>query len=96
MARDFYIRGLAGLDLDALGIPGERTLLASYCELTGIDNIDAWPFYLACSFFRLAAICQGVHKRALDGNASSEHALEVGAMTEPLAELGVDAVLQHA
>jgi aminoglycoside phosphotransferase (APT) family kinase protein len=96
MARDFYIRGLASLDLDSLGIPDERTLLESYCELTDIENIDAWPFYLACSFFRLAAICQGVQKRALDGNASSEHALEVGAMTEPLAELGVDAAMQHA
>ena len=29
------------------------------------------PSILAFSFFRLAAICQGVYKRALDGNASN-------------------------
>lgn len=93
MGRELYIPGLAGLDLAALGIPSEQTLLESYCRHTGLERIDDWPFYLACSFFRLAAICQGVEKRALDGNASSEHALEVGAMVEPLAALGLDAAM---
>jgi len=91
MARNLFIPGLAGLDLEALGIPSEQALLEHYCRDTGLERIDDWPFYLACSFFRLAAICQGVKKRALDGNASSQHALEVGAMVEPLAALGVDA-----
>jgi aminoglycoside phosphotransferase (APT) family kinase protein len=93
MGPELYIPGLAGLDLEALGIPDEPTLLARYCHLTGIERIDDWPFFLACSFFRLAAICQGVKKRALDGNASSEHAFEVGAMVAPLAALGVEAAL---
>ncbi len=93
MGRDLYIRGLAGLDLEALGIPSEQALLERYCQHTGMARIDDWPFYLACSFFRLAAICQGVKKRAIDGNASSPHALEVGAMVEPLATLGIDAAM---
>ena len=45
--------------------------MADYCRRAGIAGIDNWPFFLAFSFFRLAAICQGVYKRALDGNASN-------------------------
>jgi aminoglycoside phosphotransferase (APT) family kinase protein len=82
------IRGIGDMDRKELGIPGEEELVAAYCELRGIDSIDHWPFYLAFSFFRLAAIAQGVYKRALDGNASSERAIEVGKFARPLAEMG--------
>ena len=75
------IRGLAGVDRPALGIPEESEIVRQYCTLRGIEVISNWPFYLAFSFFRLAAICQGVLKRALDGNASSEQAVRVGALT---------------
>ena len=91
MGRDFYFPGLGNLDAEAHGIPSEQAFIERYCQRTGIEHIDHWPFYLACSFFRLAAICQGVEKRALDGNASSEHARKVGAMVEPLAKLAIDA-----
>ena len=82
------IRGLAGVDRPALGIPEESEIVRQYCTLRGIEAISNWPFYLAFSFFRLAAICQGVLKRALDGNASSEQAVRVGALTPLLAEMG--------
>ena len=85
------IPGLHGLDLEALGIPSERDFLASYCRRMDLEDVEPWSFYLACSFFRLAAICQGVLKRALDGNASNERAAELGTMVEPLAALGADA-----
>jgi len=65
-------------------------MIRQYCELREIPPISHWPFYLAFSFFRLAAICQGVLKRALEGNASSEQAHQVGALTPLLAELGLD------
>jgi aminoglycoside phosphotransferase (APT) family kinase protein len=68
--------GLAGADLDALGIPSEAEVVAEYCRHAGIDHIDNWPFYLIYNMFRSAAIIQGVYKRGLDGNASSEKALE--------------------
>lgn len=84
------IRGLAGVERSTLGIPPEADLVRQYCTLRGIQPISHWPFYLAFSFFRLAAICQGVLKRALDGNASSEQAHQVGALTPLLAELGLD------
>ena len=64
-------RGLGGVDRHALGIPTEEEYVAAYCRRRGIAAIDNWTFCLAFSFFRLAAICQGVYKRALDGNASN-------------------------
>lgn len=91
MDREHAIPGLGDLDLEALGIPSEPDFLASYCRRTGLSDVEPWSFYLACSFFRLAAICQGVLKRALDGNASNERASELGTMVEPLATLGVEA-----
>jgi aminoglycoside phosphotransferase (APT) family kinase protein len=64
-------RGLGGIDRAALGLPGEEAYVADYCRRRRISRIDNWTFYLAFSFFRLAAICQGVYKRAIDGNASN-------------------------
>jgi aminoglycoside phosphotransferase (APT) family kinase protein len=68
--------GLAGADLEALGIPTESELVAAYCEHAGREGIDHWTFYLVYNMFRSAAIIQGVYKRGLDGNASSAKALE--------------------
>lgn len=78
--------GLGGVDRYSLGIPSEEEYVAQYCQRMGIESIPNWPFYLAFSFFRLAAIAQGVAKRALDGNASSPQAKKVGAMVQPLAQ----------
>ena len=89
--------GLAGQDRAALGIPDEAAMLRRYSELsdTLVDTegqaVD-WPFVLAFSFFRLAAIAQGVAKRAQQGNASSERALQAGRMAEALAQMGVQAL----
>ena len=89
--RDWPVKGLAGLDLADLGIPAEADYVAAYVQRTGAEIGPHWPFYLAFSFFRLAAICQGVKKPALDGNASSAEAMTVGGMVAPLAALGRDA-----
>jgi aminoglycoside phosphotransferase (APT) family kinase protein len=82
--------GLAGVDRKARGIPTEGEYVATYCRLSGIDGIPNWNFYLVFCFFRLAAILQGVKKRALDGNASSTKALQMGEMAKPLAQMAVD------
>jgi len=87
------MKGLGGKDRTELNIPSEEDFIARYCERTGLAGIEHWPFYLAFSYFRLAAIVQGVMKRALEGNASSQKALEVGKMARPLAEMAV-AVLE--
>jgi aminoglycoside phosphotransferase (APT) family kinase protein len=65
------MRGLGGLDRAALGLPTEAEYIATYCACRGIPEIENWPFFLAFSFFRLAAILQGVVRRADDGNASN-------------------------
>jgi aminoglycoside phosphotransferase (APT) family kinase protein len=84
-----HATGLGSLDRQSLGIPSEREYVAQYCQRMGINNIDNWTFYLAFSFFRLAAIAQGVAKRAQDGNASNKQALQVGAMVKPLAQYAI-------
>lgn len=86
------ISGLMGVDRRALGIPTEREYVARYCERMGIEKIDNWAFYLAFSFFRLAAIVQGVAKRAQDGNASSKSAARLGAFVEPLALMALGVI----
>ena len=86
-------RGLGGVDRKALGLPSEAEYVARYCERRGIAGIDNWVFYLAFSFFRLAAICQGVYKRALDGNASNpEKARTYGEAVRLLAGLAAQAI----
>jgi len=83
-------RGVAGLPLEELGIPSESEYVKSYCRRTRRAAIDVmvWDFYLAYNLFRIAAICQGIAKRVLDGTAASQHATEAASKTVPLAELG--------
>jgi len=65
------MRGLGGLDRAALGLPTESGYVASYLTRRGLQQIENWSFYLVFSFFRLAAILEGVVRRAHDGNASN-------------------------
>jgi aminoglycoside phosphotransferase (APT) family kinase protein len=84
-------RGIGGLDLAALGIPSEGEYIRRYGERTGRAGADElladWDFYLAYNLFRLAAITQGIARRALDGTAASAQAKATGAVTRKLAEL---------
>lgn len=80
-------RGMAGLDFDRLGIPTESEFVSRYVAATGFEPVGPWHFYLAYNLFRIAAIVQGVAKRAEEGSASSQQAREVGAQARPLAEL---------
>ncbi len=84
--------GLAGKARAPLGIPDEGALLRRYSECSG-TRVDAdWRFVLAFSFFRLAAIAQGVARRAQQGNASSDQAAQAGRMAALLAQMGVQAL----
>ena len=84
---DGHLSGLAGINLTELGIPTEEEFIQRYCERRGIEKIDHWNFYLSFSFFRLAAILQGVARRGRDGNASSELALSLHERVAPLAAM---------
>jgi aminoglycoside phosphotransferase (APT) family kinase protein len=88
--------GLAGLDLEALGIPSEQDYVASYCRRTGRRGIPDLDFYIAFNMFRLAAIVHGIKGRLARGTASSAHADRMAASLEPLAELAwAQAVKAH-
>jgi aminoglycoside phosphotransferase (APT) family kinase protein len=82
-------RGLAGLDLESLGIPSEREYVARYCERTGRAPIEpaVWEFCMAYNLFRIASIRQGIMKRVLEGTAASAHARAAGARVEETARL---------
>src|SRR6266446_4328279 len=79
-------RGLAGIDFAAAGIPDEVAYLEAYCRRTGRDSVAAWEFYMVYSLFRIAAILQGIAKRAIEGTAASDDASEYGRLARPLAE----------
>jgi aminoglycoside phosphotransferase (APT) family kinase protein len=90
-------RGLGGIDRAALGLPSETDYVASYCRRRGLSGIGNWTFFLAFSFFRLAAICQGVFKRALDGNASNpEKAKTYGEAVKLLSHLAARLIDKEA
>ena len=79
-------RGLAGVDLAALGMPGEDEYVAAYCSRTGRGRTADWEFYIVYSLFRLAAIMQGIAKRAIDRTAASREAVELGRLARPVGE----------
>lgn len=86
-------RGLGGIDRAALGLPSEEAYVAAYCRRRGLTGIGNWTFFLAFSFFRLAAICQGVYRRALDGNASNpEKARTYGEAVKLLSRLAAELI----
>ena len=82
-------RGLAGVDLRALGIPSEAEYRDAYLGATGrtepVSEAD-WTYYLVFNMFRLVGILQGITARALQGNASNAQALQAGRRARPLAE----------
>ncbi|UOM35338.1 phosphotransferase family protein [Acuticoccus sp. I52.16.1] len=88
-------RGLEGADLAALSIPAEEAYVARYAERSGFDPRADWTFFLALSMFRIAAIVQGIAKRALDGTAANADAAEVGAKCRPIAERACQ-IIEHA
>lgn len=86
-------RGLAGVDRADLGLPSDAEFIARYCERRSLPGIDNFGFYLAFCFFRMAAIIQGVYKRALDGNASNpERARMMGEYVAVFAKNGLKAL----
>jgi aminoglycoside phosphotransferase (APT) family kinase protein len=63
---------LVGVDFAASGIPTEAEYRDAYCRRTGRAGIPDWNFYVAFGIFRLASISQGVYRRILSGNASTD------------------------
>jgi aminoglycoside phosphotransferase (APT) family kinase protein len=81
--------GLAGLGFAELGIPTEQEYVDAYCQRTGRGSLPHLDYLMVFVMFRLAAICHGIRGRLARGSASSAHAEETAALTEPLAELAL-------
>ncbi|XP_042297752.1 acyl-CoA dehydrogenase family member 10 isoform X2 [Sceloporus undulatus] len=84
------IKGLKDCDLHQLAIPPIEAYIQMYCNHMGIPPIENWNFYMAFSFFRIAAILQGVYKRSLTGQASSATAAGTEKQVEFMADLAWD------
>jgi aminoglycoside phosphotransferase (APT) family kinase protein len=81
--------GLAGADLATLGIPAEAEILDRYCMRANRPvPTKEWPFYMAFSLFRSAAIGQGVYDRSRRGNAADARAHLYLGMVRECARVG--------
>jgi aminoglycoside phosphotransferase (APT) family kinase protein len=78
--------GLAGLDLEALGIPTLDEIVRRYSERAHVPVADKLDWYFAYNLFRLAGIVQGIKKRVIDGTASHAHAAEMAQRVPMLAQ----------
>ena len=76
------------VDRTSPGIPSEDQFVASYCKSVGRTAAPHWMFFVAFSFFRAAAIAQGIAMRAKIGTASAPDAAERGARARLMAEIG--------
>ncbi|MEM9059916.1 MAG: phosphotransferase family protein [Pseudomonadota bacterium] len=84
--------GLGDLDLAVEGLPGEEVIVARYAERAGRHGVADWPVYLAFSFFRSAAIIQGVAARAAMGNVSTSSTDPIDTLTRAgeMARIGAE------
>ena len=82
--------GLAGLDLDILGIPTLDEIVRRYSERSSVPVAEMLDWYFAYNLFRLAGIVQGIKKRVIDGTASHAHAAEMARRVPTLASAAWD------
>jgi aminoglycoside phosphotransferase (APT) family kinase protein len=88
-------RGLAGVNREVSGLWSDQHFIDRYCQRRNLPGIDRFNFYLAFCHFRMAAILQGVKKRALDGNASDPaKGLKLGKYVPDFARQGLEAALR--
>src|SRR5260370_5899083 len=69
------------IDLTSPGIPSEDQFVASYCKRTDRTAIPNLMFFIAFSFFRAAAIAQGIAMRDKIGTTRAPDAAESEART---------------
>ena len=78
--------GLAGVDLKEENLPTVEEVVERYGARTGRSEIPDLDFCLAYNMFRITSIIQGVYKRSVDGNASSDQAAKYKDQIAPLAD----------
>jgi aminoglycoside phosphotransferase (APT) family kinase protein len=86
----YVLRRKPAAPLPTAGIPTDAGHVATYGRARGlpVGPSPHWPCYHAFNVFRLAAIQQGVARRALEDTAASERAQAVGRRVQATAEAG--------
>jgi aminoglycoside phosphotransferase (APT) family kinase protein len=97
-----YWDGLGSLDnpiVDAAGtragFPSGERLAAWYAERAGLDLADL-RWYLAFGYYKLAVILEGIHYRYVCGQTVGDGFDRVGAVVEPLVQMGLDSLTSPA
>lgn len=83
--------GLAGLDLDGLGIPSLQRFAGIYGEHAH-HGAALQPFHLAFALFRWAVIFEGIAARARAGTASAGNAAETGRLASAFARRAAELI----
>ena len=83
--------GLLGLDLPALGIPGEEEYIASYFRAAR-PTPGLWPFHFAFALFRFAVIFEGIAARVRAGTAAAHDAANTLTLSRAFAAHAVAAI----
>lgn len=78
--------GVAGLDLNALGVPDRSAFLEAY-RAEGGTSAELTPFHRAFAMFRMSVILEGITARAEAGQATNDDARAVGALAPDFARL---------
>ncbi|KAM8917931.1 acyl-CoA dehydrogenase family member 10 isoform 2-T3 [Lycaon pictus] len=84
------LRGLSDCDFTQLGIPTAEEYLRMYCLHSEIPPPENWNFYMAFSFFRMAAVVQGIYKHSLTEQASSAATKQNEKLIEYMSNLAWD------
>jgi aminoglycoside phosphotransferase (APT) family kinase protein len=84
----YYTTARSHNEVMQMGLPEQQQLVDHYCRVSGRPPIQNWPFYMAFSMFRSAAIVQGVVKRGMDGNSASDLSLSYQPMIRYAAQTG--------
>ena len=79
----------------AAGFPTREELMTAYASRTGRD-LGSLGFHEALACFKLAVILEGIHYRHVHGQTVGEGFAGIGAMVEPLVEMGLDSMAQDA
>ena len=75
----------------APGFLGPEATIARYADQSG-RSIDELPFYLALAHYKLAVVCEGIHRRHVEGKTPGGAFGMVGDAVQPLIFAGLAAL----
>lgn len=90
-----FLQGISDVDVSQYGIPTVQQILDQYTQIMNLPPITNWHFYIVYTFFRYAAILQGVYKRAISGQGTNPKAEASGKYMTILAEMGLQFMKQE-